>query len=78
MNATSEPADFAALARGVKDWGQELGFQKVGIAGVDLERDSELLDAGWRPGRHGGIGYMARHGSKRARPAELVRARCAS
>src|SRR5688500_7616356 len=71
MNATSEP-DFAALARKVKVWGQELGFQKVGIAGVDLERDSELLDAWLAAGRHGEMDYMARHGSKRARPAELV------
>ena len=71
MNATSEP-DFAALARKVKDWGQELGFQKVGIAGVDLERDSELLDAWLAAGRQGEMGYMARHGNKRARPAELV------
>ena len=71
MNATSEP-DFAALARKVKVWGEELGFQKVGIAGVDLDRDSELLDAWLAAGRHGEMGYMARHGSKRARPAELV------
>ena len=71
MTATTEP-DLAALALTVKHWGRELGFQKVGIAGVDLDRDSELLDAWLAAGRHGEMGYMARHGTKRGRPAELV------
>jgi epoxyqueuosine reductase len=71
MNVTTEP-DLVALALELKGWGRELGFQKVGIAGVDLERDHELLDAWLAAGRHGEMGYMARHGSKRARPAELV------
>jgi epoxyqueuosine reductase len=71
MTATTGP-DLAALALTVKQWGRELGFQKVGIAGVDLDRDSELLDAWLAAGRNGEMGYMARHGTKRGRPAELV------
>ncbi len=71
MTSTPLP-DLAALALQVKDWGVELGFQKIGIAGVDLERDAELLDAWLAAGRHGEMGYMARHGTRRARPAELV------
>ena len=31
--------DYDALARSIKDWGRELGFQKVGIAGVELPAD---------------------------------------
>ncbi len=27
------------LARSIKQWGRELGFQQVGVAGVDLARD---------------------------------------
>ena len=64
--------DLAALAAQVKDWGRELGFQKVGIAAVDLPDDERRLKAWLEAGRHGEMGYMARHGAKRARPAELV------
>ncbi|HXZ47948.1 MAG TPA: tRNA epoxyqueuosine(34) reductase QueG [Usitatibacter sp.] len=56
----------------VKRWGRELGFDAIAIAGTDLaEEEARLLDwlaRGW----HGGMDYMARHGARRARPAELV------
>jgi epoxyqueuosine reductase len=64
--------DFAALAAQVKDWGRELGFQKLGIAAVDLPDDERRLMAWLAAGRHGKMEYMARHGAKRARPPELV------
>jgi epoxyqueuosine reductase len=63
--------DYAALARDIKGWGTELGFQAVGIADADLSaaepRLLEWLAQGW----HGEMEYMARHGALRARPAEL-------
>jgi epoxyqueuosine reductase len=71
MAATSA-TDYAALAHQVRQWGRQLGFQKVGIAGVDLAQDERLLDAWLAAGRHGEMQYMARHGTKRTRPAELV------
>jgi epoxyqueuosine reductase len=64
--------DPAGLAAQVKAWGLELGFQKVGIAAVDLPADEQRLLAWLEAGRHGGMDYMARHGTRRARPAELV------
>src|SRR5215510_1437161 len=64
--------DLAALAHRVKDWGRELGFNRVGIAGIDLSEDERLLNAWLAGGRHGEMHYMARHGTKRARPDELV------
>ncbi len=64
--------DFQALARDIKRWGRDLGFDGVGIAGVDLSaaepRLLEWLAQGW----HGDMEYMARHGSLRARPAALL------
>ena len=60
------------LARRIKTWGQELGFQQVGIADVDLGKDEVLLKRWLAEGRHGEMEYMERHGSRRARPAELV------
>ena len=64
--------DLQALALELKGWGREFGFQKVGIAGVDLAQDERLLDAWLAAGRHGEMRYMARHGAMRARPAQLV------
>ena len=67
--------DLAGLADRIKAWGRELGFQQVGIADIDLAADEALLERWLAEGRHGEMAYMARHGSRRARPAELVRAR---
>ncbi len=64
--------DFDALARTIKDWGRELGFGKVGIAGIDLATDEARLDAWLAQDRHGTMEYMRRHGTRRTRPAELV------
>ena len=63
---------LAALAAQVKDWGRELGFQKVGIAAVDLPDDERRLVEWLAAARHGEMSYMARHGTKRSRPPELV------
>ena len=65
-------SDFAALARDIRQWGKEVGFQEVGIAGCDLDAaEARLLD--WLgKGFHGDMDYMARHGVKRSRPAALV------
>jgi epoxyqueuosine reductase len=56
----------------VKDWGRSLGFDAIAIAGTDLAQEEarllEWLGRGW----HGEMDYMARHGARRARPAELV------
>jgi len=64
--------DLAALAAQVKDWGRELGFQKIGIAGIALPEDERRLLDWLAAGRHGEMHYMARHGTRRARPEELV------
>jgi epoxyqueuosine reductase len=63
--------DYERLAKRIREWGQELGFQAVGIADADLSAaEPRLLD--WlAQGRHGEMEYMARHGALRARPAEL-------
>lgn len=65
-------AGLARLAERIKGWGRELGFQQVGIADVDLGVDEQRFHQWLAEGRHGEMGYMERHGSKRSRPAELV------
>jgi len=64
--------DLTGLARSIKQWGAELGFQAVGIADAELSaagvRLSEWLEKGW----HGEMDYMGRHAALRAWPAALV------
>ena len=64
--------ELRELAASIKRWGGDFGFQQVGIADVELsEAEIHLLD--WlRQQRHGEMRYMARHGARRSRPAELV------
>lgn len=63
--------DYAALARDIKHWARELGFADVGIAGTDLGHDEAYLERWLADGHHGEMDYMARHGTRRSRPAEL-------
>lgn len=73
MSATvTDLADLASLARTIKLWGRELGFAEVRIADVDLAHMEAPLQAWLDAGYHGEMEYMASHGMKRARPAELV------
>lgn len=60
------------LAQRIKVWGKELGFQAVGISDVDLRAAEGHLLRWLATGNHGTMDYMAKHGLKRTRPAELV------
>ncbi|AVJ55026.1 tRNA epoxyqueuosine(34) reductase QueG [Idiomarina sp. OT37-5b] len=62
---------LAQLATDIKRWGAELGFQKVGIADLDLSRHEASLQDWLDKGYHGEMEFMERHGMLRARPAEL-------
>ncbi len=50
----------------------ELGFAHIGVASIDLQSAEAGLLAWLAAGFHGDMHYMAAHGLKRARPAELV------
>jgi len=60
------------LAAGIKRWGAELGFAQLAVADVDLSQAEARLRQWLAQGFHGEMRYFERHGSKRARPAELV------
>jgi len=64
--------DAAQLVSQIQAWGQELAFSQIGVAGVDLSAAEPGLQAWLSAGWHGDMAYMAAHGMKRARPAELV------
>jgi epoxyqueuosine reductase len=56
----------------IQIWARELGFSQIGVAGVDLSTAEAGLSAWLAAGFHGDMHYMAAHGLKRARPAELI------
>lgn len=68
----SHPLDLHQLARDIKQWGQELGFQQVGICDTDLTSEEPRLQAWLDNQYHGEMEWMARHGMMRARPHELL------
>jgi epoxyqueuosine reductase len=71
-SADTRPApDYAALARDIKRWAAELGFAQAGISGTGLGDDEPHLKRWLEHDHHGEMSYMARHGDKRSRPAEL-------
>lgn len=66
--------DFSQLAEAIKLWGKELGFQQVRIANAyaDMAQSERGLQQWLNEGYHGEMDYMAKHGVRRTRPAELV------
>ncbi len=67
-------SDFnsSQLVSQIQGWAQELGFSQIGVTGVDLSSAEAGLLQWLANGFHGDMAYMAAHGLKRARPAELV------
>lgn len=64
--------NYQSVANDIKQWGRSLGFDQVGITDTELsEAESHLFN--WLgAGLHGDMEWMARHGTKRSRPAELI------
>jgi epoxyqueuosine reductase len=73
MSRTVDSATDLQLARErLEIAGRELGFAAIGIAGIELDEDEQLLNRWLAAGHHGEMHYMARHGRRRSRPAELL------
>lgn len=63
---------MAALKASILQWGEELGFQQLGVSDIDLSEANSFLQSWLDEGRHGSMNYMQRHGTKRSHPEELV------
>jgi len=72
MASTLTAGELARIRARIEVLARELGFDQVGIAGVDLAEDEVNLDRWLAERRHGGMDYMARHGHRRSRPGALV------
>ncbi len=65
------PGSAQALLE-IRSLAAALGFTAIGVADTDLTRAEAAFEAWLAAGHHGVMDYMARHGRKRSRPAELV------
>lgn len=63
--------DLHQLKDKIQQWGRELGFQQIGIADTDLQAAEADLKTWLEKGYQGQMEWMAAHGNKRYRPAEL-------
>jgi epoxyqueuosine reductase len=63
--------DPAAIKRILITEAAALGFSQVGVTDIALTEDARRLEHWLAEGRHGSMDYMARHGTRRSRPAEL-------
>ena len=66
------PAELVRIKSRLRELAAGLGFQQLGVADVDLAADEDRLQRWLAEGRHGGMKFMERHGTRRSRPAELV------
>ncbi|HEY5665807.1 MAG TPA: tRNA epoxyqueuosine(34) reductase QueG [Gammaproteobacteria bacterium] len=69
---TGDHSALSELALAIKNKAVDLGFQKLGISDTNLDAERAYLQRWLELGRHGEMGYMARHGSKRTTPEQLV------
>ncbi len=63
---------YTALAEDIREWADELGFQQLGIADIDLGEHPAYLQRWLAAGYHGEMHYMDRHRELRAEPGSLV------
>jgi len=70
-NYRQSDASPETLARSIRQWGHELGFSAVGFADIDLNVYEARLDEWLAKGYQGEMQWMAAHGRKRSRPADL-------
>ena len=67
-----EAAEHSRIAARLPALAREFGFEQAGVAGIDLGQAEARLERWLELGRHGTMGWMARHGRKRTRPADLL------
>lgn len=66
------PHQLEPLVNDIRRWAHELGFTRVGIADTELTLTEERLARWIDRGYAGEMHWIARHGTRRTRPAELV------
>ncbi|MGE8212738.1 MAG: tRNA epoxyqueuosine(34) reductase QueG [Stenotrophomonas sp.] len=65
-------ANPAQLSLRIRQLARDAGFQRCGVSGIELGEDEAHLADWLGKGLYGTMEWMARHGSLRARPQELL------
>ena len=68
----SRHLDPSAAKRQLEARARELGFDRLGVARIDIAEDEQHLLRWLDAGFHGEMDYMRRHGVMRSRPQELA------
>jgi epoxyqueuosine reductase len=76
MPETPQNIDYDQLLQKIETWSDQLGFQQLGVSDIDLSEHEQHLNDWLARGFHGEMDYMAKHGSKRSRPEQLVEDTC--
>ena len=71
-NTVYKGYDTRSLLENIRAWAYELGFDQIGVTDTDLGEHEVHLVNWLNNGLHGEMDYMARHGTKRSRPQELL------
>ncbi len=72
MQKNDSNLDLVALSSRIKAWGQELGFERLGIAQADTSEAAPGLLRWLEQGHHGEMDYMAKHAARRTQPDKLL------
>src|SRR5476649_1515006 len=72
MSDKTKIIDKVQLSAQIKQWGQELGFQQVGITDTHLDLYEARLQEWLAKSFHGSMDYMQKHGEKRSQPDKLI------
>jgi epoxyqueuosine reductase len=70
--ATDSKQSLAGLSTELASLAKARGFDSLGVAEVAIPADAAHLHRWLDEGKHGEMGYMARHGTRRTQVAELV------
>ncbi|MFB0969784.1 MAG: tRNA epoxyqueuosine(34) reductase QueG, partial [Pseudomonadales bacterium] len=68
---STQTLPYQDLREKIELWSQDLGFQQVGVGDTDVGEHEGHLKRWLEKEFHGSMSYMAAHGDKRSRPAEL-------
>lgn len=60
------------LRENIKIWARQLGFEQTAVSDCDLANAEQRLHDWLDQGCHGEMDFMAAHGTRRTRPAELI------
>ncbi len=71
MNIQISHHDYEKASQLIKSWGNDLGFQQLGITDIQLDEDEQYLKEWLAKGFHGDMQNMSAHGIKRSRPEKI-------